>query len=79
MAENFRQRDRHGNERTSAAAFERRVGSKRELADVEFLVVQHALERQARAQNLDVEVDALRLDPPIDQRPRAIVIPAGER
>src|SRR5262245_15420083 len=32
-----------------------------------------------RAQNLDVEVDAIRLHAPVDQRTGAVVVPAGER
>ena len=78
MTEHFGERDRHRHERAIAAAFERRVGGKRKLGDLKLLVVEHALERLTRTQDLDVEIDALRLHAPVDQRPRAIVIPAGE-
>src|SRR5262249_10051256 len=79
MTEYFGERDRHRHERALTAAFERRVGGKREFGDLELLVVQHALEGLARAQNLDVEVDARRLHAPVDQRTGTIVVPAGER
>src|SRR5262249_8113200 len=79
MTEDFGERDRHRHERALAAAFERRVRRERKLGDFELLVVQHALEGLARTQNLDLEVDALRLHAPIDQRTGAVVVPAGER
>src|SRR5215813_2563772 len=79
MTENFGERDRHRHERALVAAFERRVGGKRKLGDLELLVVEHALEGLTRAQNLDIEVDALRLHAPVNQRAGAIVVPAGER
>src|SRR5262249_30588244 len=79
MTEDLGERDRDRHERALAAAFERRVGGKREFGDLELLVVEHALEGLARTQNLDIEVDALRLHAPVDQRPGAIVVPAGER
>src|SRR5689334_4902304 len=46
---------------------------------MEFAIVQHPLERLPRPQHLDVELDAFRLDPPVDQRPGAVIIPACER
>src|SRR6266446_34309 len=55
------------------------IEPKRKLGDLKLLVVEHALERLTRTQDLDGEVDALRLHAPVDQRPRAVVIPAGER
>src|SRR5262249_8550339 len=79
MTEDFGERDRHRHERALAAAFERRVGGKRKLGDLKFLVVQHALEGLTRTQNLDLEVDALRFHAPVDQRTGAVVVPAGER
>src|SRR5262249_41887322 len=79
MTEHLRERDGHRHERALAAAFERRVGGKRKLGDLKFLVVQHALEGLTRTQNLDLEVDALRFHASVDQRTGAVVVPAGER
>src|SRR5262249_31061728 len=79
MPKDFGECDRHRHERAFAAAFERRVGGKREFGYVELFFVQHALERLARPQDLDVEVNALGLHAPVDQRPRAVVVPTGER
>ena len=79
VAEDLRERHRHRHERALAAALERRVGGERELRDLELLVVQHALERLARAQDPDVEIDAFGFHPTVDQRAGAIVVPAGER
>src|SRR5262245_66237001 len=79
MTEDFGERDRHRHEWALAAAFERCVGGERKLGDLELLFVEHALEGLARTQNLDIEVDALRLHAPVDQRTGAIVVPAGER
>ncbi len=78
VAEDLRERHRHRHERALAAALERRVGGERELRDLELLVVQHALERLARAQDPDVEIDAFGFHPTVDQRAGAIVVPAGE-
>src|SRR5262249_12925571 len=50
-----------------------------QLGDLEFLVVEHALEALARAQHLDVEIDAVGLDAPVHQRTSAVIVPAGER
>ena len=74
VAEDFRERHRHRHERALAAALERRVGGERELRDLELLVVQHALERLARAQDPDVEIDAFGFHPPVDQRAGAVVV-----
>src|SRR5262249_24141808 len=59
-------------------ALERRVGSERQFRGIEFLIVQHALKCLPRAQDFDVELDALRLDPPIHERAGAVVIPTGK-
>jgi hypothetical protein len=79
MAEHPRERHRHRHERALAAPLQRRVGGERELGDLEFPVVEHALERLARAQDLDIEIDAVGLDAPVHQRAGAVVVPAGER
>src|SRR5882672_5977122 len=60
VAEDFRERDRHRHERAAAACLERRVGGERKLRELELLVVEHALEALARAEHLNVEIDALR-------------------
>ena len=61
------------------ACLERRVGRQRQFGDLELLIVEHALEGLPRPQDLDVEIDALWLDPAVDQRAGAVIVPAGER
>src|SRR5262245_65795026 len=79
MAKDFRKRHGNRDKRAAAAPLERRIGRERQLGDLEFAVVQHTLKRVARAQHLDVEVDALGLDPPVHERAGAVIVPARER
>ena len=78
VAKHLRQRHRDADERTCAAALQRRIGGERQLRYVELLLLQHARERLARPHHLDVEIDAFGLDAAVDQRAGAVVIPAGK-
>src|SRR3954465_14133753 len=79
VTEDLGERHRHRHERAIAASLERGVGSERKLADLKFLVVQHALEGLARAQNLYVEIDPFGLYATVHQRTGTIIVPARER
>src|SRR5262249_10226865 len=79
VAEALCDRDGTRHERTVAARLQRRVGGKRQLGNLKLLVIKHALEALARAQHLDVEIDAIWLDAAVHQRTGAVVVPAGER
>jgi hypothetical protein len=78
MAKNLRQRDRQGDERAAAACQKSDIGGERQLGDLELLVLQHARKDLPRPHHLDVEIDAGRSHPAIDQRPGAVIVPAGE-
>ncbi len=78
MAEDFRQRYGHRDERAGAATFEAYVRAKRQLGNLELFLLQHPGKDLARAHDLDLQIDAFGLDTAVDKRTGAVVVPACE-
>ena len=79
VSEELRHRDRNGMKGTIATPDQRGVGGQRQFGRVELPVFQHARKHLARTQDLHFQIDAFRLDEPVDQRAGAVVVPAGKR
>jgi hypothetical protein len=78
MTEHARRKYRDGYERGIGPEQGQDVRGQRHFGDVEFVVPQHAEERFLDRKAQVVEVKALRPDALVDERARAVVVPAGE-
>ena len=78
VSKDLGERDRHGDKRAISAPFQAHVRAQRKLRNLELFVFQHSRESLARTQDLDLQMDAFRLDTAVDERASAVIIPARQ-